>query len=110
MNSTMTPTSLLQQIAQIQYMEPGSLHIIREGPCGPYYNHQSYEDGKHVSRYVPQAQVPQLQEAIDGYKRFEDLVENYAKLMVQKTRDERSSGLKKKRPNSSSPKTRKSKS
>lgn len=89
-------------------MEPGSLHIIREGPSGAYYNHQSYEDGKHVSRYVPQSQVPQLQEAIDGYKRFQDLTENYAKLVIEQTRAERSSGLKKKRRNSSLPKTKKS--
>lgn len=47
-------------------MERGSLHIIREGPKGPYYNHQCYENGKHVSRYVPQTEVPQIQEAIES--------------------------------------------
>jgi hypothetical protein len=34
-------------------MERGTLSVIRQGPAGPYYNHQCYEEGRHVSRYVP---------------------------------------------------------
>lgn len=108
----MSPQSLLQQIAQIQQMERGKLCIIRQGPQGPYYKHQSWEKGKNVTHYVPQAQVPALQQAIAGYEQFQDLVEQYVQLMIEKTRVELASGLKKKtpRPNSSWPKSRKSSS
>ena len=61
MNAKITPQSLLQQIAQIQHMERGKLCVLREGPEGPYYNHQSWENGKNVSHYVPQDQVPAFQ-------------------------------------------------
>lgn len=108
MNETITPSSILQQIAQIQTMERGSLHIIREGPNGPYYNLQSYENGKHVSRYVSQSEIAQVQEAIEGFNRFERLTAQYAQFMIERTRSERQGGIKKKRHNSSSLKTRKS--
>ncbi len=55
MNTQTTPQSVLKS-AQIQHMERGKLCILREGPEGPYYNHQSWENGKNVSRYVPQDQ------------------------------------------------------
>lgn len=88
----------------------GSLSVIRQGPQGPYYNHQCYEKGRNVSRYIPGEQVADLKEAIEGYHRFQQLVEQYVELMVEKTRAERQAGLKKKTPrrNSSWPKTRKS--
>ena len=107
-----TPQSLLQDIAQIQRMDRGSVSIIRQGPGGPYYNHQCYEHGRNVSRYVPSDQVPALKDAIEGYHRFEQLSEHYVQLMVEKTRAERQAGSKKKlrRPNFSSPKKRKSNS
>ena len=107
-----TPQSILQQIAQIQRLEKGTLSIIRQGPSGPYYNHQCYEAGRNVSRYVPSEQVSELKEAIDGYHRFQQLVQQYVQIMVEKTRAEREAGLKKKtqRPSSSWPKTRKSSS
>ena len=112
MNTKSSPQSVLNDIAQIQQMERGTLSVIRQGPTGPYYNHQCYEEGKNVSRYVPSEQVDQIQQAIDGYHRFQELVQQYAQLMVAKTRAEREAGSKKKtrRQNSSWPKTRKSSS
>jgi hypothetical protein len=110
MSETTLSNSILQQISQIQSMERGSLHIIREGPQGPYYNHQCYENGKHVSRYVPQAEVPQIQEAIENFNRFQLLSEKYGQLMIEETRAQRQGGIKKKRHNSSLPKTKKSSS
>ena len=107
-----TPQSLLQQIAQIPHMERGKLCILREGPDGPYFNHQTWENGKNVSRYVPQDQVPAMKKAIAGYEEFESLIEQYAQMIVQKTRAELTTGLKKKtsRPRSSWPKTKRSSS
>ena len=112
MKTQITPPSLLQQIAQIQHMERGKLCVLREGPQGPYYNHQTWENGKNVSRYVPQDQVPALQQAIAGYEQFQNLMEQYVQLILQKTRAELATGLKKKipPPSSSWPKTRKSNS
>jgi len=110
MNTKTTPESVLQQIAQIQRMDRGTVSIIRQGPDGPYYNHQCYEEGRNVSRYVPAEQVPDLKAAIQDFRRFQGLVEHYVHLVVERTRTERQTGLKKKtpRPNSSSPRIRKS--
>src|SRR6185503_19200736 len=110
MNAKITPQSILQDIAQIQRLDRGTISVIRQGPEGAYYNHQCYEDGRNVSRYVPGEQVGDLQEAIEGYRRFQQLVEQYVQLMVERTRAERQAGSKKKPPlhSCSWPKTRKS--
>jgi hypothetical protein len=54
--------------------------------------------------------VEELQAAIADHQRFQQLLQQYVDLMVQKTRAQRQAGSKKKtlRPNSSWPKTRKS--
>lgn len=103
MNASATPKQLLKEIGQIKQMERGKLSVLGEGPNGPYYKHQTWQDGKNVSRYVPRDQAPALQEAIDGYEKYQHLTEQYAELVIQKTRAELASGLKKKtpRPNSS---------
>jgi hypothetical protein len=110
MNAHSTPEAVLHQIAQIQRMDRGTVSIIRQGPQGPYYNHQCYEGGKNVSRYVPAEQVPDLQAALADFRRFQELVDQYVRLVVERTRAERQAGSKKKtpRPRSSWPKTRKS--
>jgi hypothetical protein len=112
MNTKPTPESILQDLAQIQRLDRGTVSVIRQGPEGAYYNHQCYENGRNVSRYVPGEQVVDLKEAIEGYRRFQHLAEQYVQLMVARTRAERQAGLKKKTPrrNSSWPKTRKSSS
>jgi len=96
MNASITPESLLEQIAQIYPLERGKLCILRKGPNGPYYNHQTWDAGKNVSRYVPRDQVSALQKGIAGYERFETLVEQYVRLMEQKSRTDRAAGIKKK--------------
>ena len=112
MNSNPTPQSLLNEIAQIQRLDRGTVSVLRQGPQGPYYNHQCYEKGRNTSRYVPAEQVPDLQAAIDGFHRVQELMAQYVQLLVEKTRAERAAGAKKKtlRPKSSSPRTRKSSS
>jgi hypothetical protein len=110
MNTKPTPESILQDIAQIQRLERGTLSVIRQGPEGPYYNHQCYENGKNVSRYVPLEQVPEVQQAIEGYHRLQQLVQQYVQIMLDKTRAERETGVKKKTPRhrSSWPRTKRS--
>ena len=109
MNTKPTPQSLLQQIAQIQHLDRGTISVLRQGPQGPYYNHQCYETGRNVSRYLPPEQVPDLQAAIDGYHRVQELMAQYVRLLVEKTRAEREAGVKKKTPRRkfSWPKTKK---
>ena len=89
----------------------GKLCVIRQGPKGPYYNCQCWQNGKNVAHYVPKESLDDYQEAIDGYKRFQTLTEQYAEQMISQTRDELAKGLKKKMrsPKSSSPKKRRSK-
>jgi hypothetical protein len=110
MKTPTTPESILRELAQIQHLDRGTVSVIRQGPRGPYYNHQCYEAGRNVSRYVPAEQVAELQAALAGYQRFQQLVQQYVQLMVEKTRAERQAGSKKKTspPTSSWPKTRKS--
>lgn len=96
MNPKPTPQSLLNEIAQIQRLDRGTVSVLRQGPQGPYYNHQCYEQGRNTSRYVPAEQVPDLQAAIAGYHRVQELMAQYVQLLVEKTRAERTAGAKKK--------------
>lgn len=99
-------------------MEHGSLSIIRQGPNGPYYSLNSWEDGKNRCRYLPQDKVPEVQQAIDGYRRFQELTEQYAQQIIEQTRAELNIGIKKKpqpqprssRHKSASPRNKKSSS
>jgi hypothetical protein len=103
-------TEILQQIAQIQHMEPGKLCVIRQGPNGPYYNLQCREQGKTLTRYVPPEQVEVLTQHTANYQKFQELVSQYAQIIIEQTRAERTEGLKKKtsRPRSSWHRIRKS--
>jgi len=98
-------------------MEHGSLSVIRQGPNGPYYNLNSWENGTNQCRYIPQDKVPEVQQAIEGYQKFQQLIQQYAQGVVEQTRAQLGIGVKKKprssktsRPGSSWPKTRKSSS
>jgi hypothetical protein len=105
------PSSILKQIAQIQQMERGSISVIRKTAAGSFYNHQTWENGKNKARYVPRDELASLQEAIDGYKEYKELTEEYAQQIIDKTRAERAAHVKKKHLlKSSSPKTPKSSS
>lgn len=95
MNTT-APTKLLEQIAQIQRMEPGKLCVIRQGPDGPYYSLQCHEHGKNVTRYVPREQKEAVAEHTANYRKFSALVDAYAEQIIDQTRRERLEGAKKK--------------
>lgn len=116
MNTPLTPQSFIEHILQIQRMEHGSLSIIRQGPNGPYYSLNSWENGKNCCRYLSQDKVPEVQQAIAGYQQYQQLTEQYAQQIIEQTRAQLNIGVKKKlplnpqrsRPKSASPKTRKS--
>jgi hypothetical protein len=96
MNNSITPQALLEQILQIPGMEHGSLSVIGHGPNGPYYNLNSWEQGANQCRYIPQEKVPEVQQAIEGYQKYQQLTQQYGQQVIEQTRAELGIGLKKK--------------
>jgi hypothetical protein len=96
MNKLLTPRSLIEQILQIQRMEHGSLSVMRQGPNGPYYSLNSWENGKNRCRYLPQDKVAEVQQAIEGYHKYQQLTEQYAQQIIEQTRARLDIGVKKK--------------
>ena len=86
MKPTPKMRQLLERMAQIQRMERGKLSRMGERP---HYNHQTWQDGHNVVRYVPAKQVDFVQEAMDCYTQFMELVEQYADEVIRHTRRER---------------------
>jgi len=84
------PKSILQQIAAISTMEIGKLSSYvptgRPASTQPYFKLQSWQKGKNLTRHVRSEHLSQLQAALDGYARFRELCEQYAQLMVERTR------------------------
>ena len=81
-----TPQEILRDIARIPRMERGALCRMREGANGPYFNHQTWEKGRNVVRYVPRDRAAAIREAIAGYRRFLLLTEAYAERIIRRTR------------------------
>jgi len=77
---------LLKRIAKIARMERGTLCRMAGRP---HYNHQTWRDGRNVSRYVRPEEAAALLEAIEGYRRFLKLAHQYANVIIQRTRAER---------------------
>ncbi len=92
----MNSTHLFQQIAQIKHMERGKLTLMRQGPQGPHYKLQAWENGKNVSRHVSRDQAPAVQQALAGYRRFQELTQQYAQTIIDQTRAELATNSKKK--------------
>ena len=80
-----TPKSILDRMATIQRMERGTICPMQGGR---FFNHQSWEKGRNVVRYVPAVDVPALRKSIQSYKQFMALAQNYVDLIVQQTRKE----------------------
>jgi hypothetical protein len=110
--STPNKTQLLQQISTISAMERGKLSDYsfkdRPGQAGPYHKLQHWEEGKNHTRYVPAEELPAVQAALAGYAQYEQLTRQYADLVIAETRQNIASKKKTTRPQSSSPRIRKS--
>ncbi len=108
----MNSTQFCQHVAQIKRMERGKLTVMSQGPEGPHYKLQAWENGKNVSRHVSRDQADAVQDALGGYQKFQNLTEQYAQAVIDQTRVELAAHSKKKiynlRRKSSWPKTRKS--
>lgn len=86
MKITKSMKRLLERMEQIPTMARGKL--CRMGGR-PHYNHQTWQDGHNVVCYVPADEADFLQEAIDGYRLFMELAEQYADEVIKQTRRER---------------------
>ncbi len=74
---------LLERMGGIERMERGKVCRMTGRP---HHNHQTWQDGHNVVRYVPAEQVAALQAAINGYRLFMELARQYAKQIIQRTR------------------------
>lgn len=86
MKQTKKMKQLLERMAQITRMERGKLCRLGRRP---HYNHQTWQDGRNVVRYVPDKETGFLQEAIKGYQQFTKIAEQYADEVIKQTRRER---------------------
>jgi hypothetical protein len=90
---------LLQEMAQIQSMEKGTLteeYRERLDPgggtirLGPYFKHQVWQEGANRSRRVPSDEVSALRQDLMNHARFGELADSYVELTVAETRAKRS--------------------
>jgi hypothetical protein len=99
-NTLPDPKTILAQIAAIPAMETGTLSPYvpsgRPASTDPYFKLQSWKNGKNVTRHVRSEELPQLRTALEGYARFCQLCEQYAQVMVERTRQQWSGDFKKK--------------
>ena len=96
MNSTAS-TRFLEQITNITRMERGKLTVICETAKGYSYKLQTWEEGKNVSRYIAPDQAEATKQALDGYHKFQELTQRYAKAIIDQTRAELTATSKKKK-------------
>ena len=95
---------LLEEMAQIDRMIRGHVsqqtYQKRRGdrvvPQGPYYLLQRRENGKNNCQRVGTDELEAIVAGVEGYARFQTLVERYARLTEQMTWDEQSASVKKK--------------
>jgi hypothetical protein len=100
MANTNTLQQLLAQIVSIERMEMGKLSTYtpqgRSADSGPYYKLQCWVKGKNCTRHVRPEEVSALQEALEAYKRFQELTDQYAQHIIERTRQELKADTKKK--------------
>lgn len=72
-------------MAAIERMERGKLCRI---PGKAQYNLQAWRNGKNEVRYVREHERQAIQDAIDGYRLFTQLADEYADEVIQQTRRE----------------------
>lgn len=76
---------LLDRMASIDRMERGKLCQMTGRS---HYNHQTWQGGRNVVRYVRADEAASVQKAIDGYRLFMSLAEQYVEEVIRQTRRE----------------------
>lgn len=97
MKRTKKMERLLERMAAVERMERGTL--CRMGGR-PHYNHQTWQDGKNVVRYVPKVEADELKKDIAGYRQFMKLAEQYADEVIKASRRVRESKKRSEKPKS----------
>jgi len=72
-------------MGRIERMERGTICPMAGRP---QYNHQTWRDGRNVTRYVRPKDAADLRRAIRGYALFRRLAEQYADEVIRRTRAE----------------------
>ncbi len=94
MKTTKKARRLLERMAEIGEMERGKVCPMKGRD---HFNHQTWQDGRNVVRYVHRDDVPELQRAIDGCNRFMDLTQQYVDEIIRLSRRERQKNAKKRK-------------
>lgn len=77
---------LWERMARIERMERGTVCRMTGRP---HYNHQTWRHDRNEVRYVPAREVAALKKAIEGYRLFMRLAEQYVDEVIRRTRRER---------------------
>ena len=85
MKASQKAIRLLEQMGKIDRMERGKVCQMKGRE---HFNHQTWQNGRNRVRYVPREQLKDLQAAIDGYTRFNDLAQQYIDEIIRLTRRE----------------------
>jgi predicted ArsR family transcriptional regulator len=83
MNRTSTFHTILERLVRIERMERGKVCRMTGRS---HYNHQTWHNGRNIVRYVRADRVDALREAIEGYRLFKKLAEQYADAIIRRTR------------------------
>ena len=82
MKQTKKMQIILERMSRIEKMERGKLCQMGSG----HFNHQAWQDGRNIVRYVPSDQTAFVKKAIDGYTLFLKLASQYADEVIKQTR------------------------
>jgi hypothetical protein len=82
MKQTKKMRKILERMSRIEKMERGKLCQMGSG----HFNHQAWQDGRNIVRYVPTDQAAFVKKAIDGYTLFLKLAGRYADEVIKQTR------------------------
>ena len=86
MKTTKKMQRLLERMAGIERMARGTLCQMGGRP---HYNHQTWQGGRNVVRYVPKDEISELKKDIAGYQLFSNLADQYADEVIRATRRKR---------------------
>lgn len=87
---------ILQEMNRLTRMERGKLCAQSRGRGRPpFYKLQCWHQGRNHTRYVPEAEVAAVQEALAGHARFQALAAEFVDVTVNQTRRERATDAKK---------------
>lgn len=77
---------ILIQLSEISDMERGKVCKLK-GRKG--FNHQTWQKGRNIVKYIHTEDVDDIEQAIRGYNRFMLLVQKYADEIIKQSRKER---------------------